>query len=106
MATTAGAKKGLWSTIRRIAASDRISGLIMLGFALTGLVLANLPATAHAFETVAETHLFIPYTNLDLPIGHWTQDGLLMPVSRVSRKLPRMAFFHACELTRIRGTPP
>ena len=36
MATTAGAKKGLWSTIRRIAASDRISGLIMLGFALTG----------------------------------------------------------------------
>ena len=62
MATTAGAKKGLWSTIRRIAASDRISGLIMLGFALTGLVLANLPATAHAFETVAETHLFIPYT--------------------------------------------
>ena len=50
MATTAGAKKGLWSTIRRIAASDRISGLIMLGFALTGLVLANLPATAHAFE--------------------------------------------------------
>ncbi len=77
MATTAGAKKGLWSTIRRIAASDRISGLIMLGFALTGLVLANLPATAHAFETVAETHLFIPYTNLDLPIGHWAQDGLL-----------------------------
>mgnify|MGYP000181676394 CR=1 FL=1 len=41
------------------------------------LVLANLPATAHAFETVAETHLFIPYTNLDLPIGHWAQDGLL-----------------------------
>ena len=77
MATTAGAKKGLSSTIRRIAASDRISGLIMLGFALTGLVLANLPATAHAFETVAETHLFIPYTNLDLPIGHWAQDGLL-----------------------------
>ena len=77
MATTAGAKKGLWSTIRRIAASDRISGLIMLGFALTGLVLANLPATAHAFESVAETHLFIHYTNLDLPIGHWAQDGLL-----------------------------
>lgn len=29
-----------------------------------------------------------------------------LPVSRVSRKLSRMAFFHACELTRIRGTPP
>ena len=62
MATTAGAKKGLWSTIRRIAASDRISGLIMLGFALTGLVLANLPFTAHTFETVAGElpHLSIP----------------------------------------------
>ena len=63
--------------IRRIAASDRISGLIMLGFALAGLVLANLPLTAHAFEAVAETHVFIPHTNLDLPIGHWAQDGLL-----------------------------
>ncbi len=77
MATTAGAKKGLWSTIRRIAASDRISGLIMLAFAFAGLVLANLPRTAHAFEAVAETHLFIPCTNINLPIGHWAQDGLL-----------------------------
>ena len=42
-------KQGLWVTIRRIAASDRISGLIMLGFALAGLLLANLPFTAHAF---------------------------------------------------------
>lgn len=77
MATTTGAKRGIWPMIRRIAASDRISGLIMLGFALAGLVLANLPLTAHAFEAVAETHVFIPHTNLDLPIGHWAQDGLL-----------------------------
>ena len=77
MATTTGAKRGIWPMIRRIAASDRISGLIMLGFALAGLVLANLPFTAHAFEAVAETHVFIPHTNLDLPIGHWAQDGLL-----------------------------
>ena len=68
---------GLWTAIRRVAASDRISGLIMLGFALAGLILANLPATAHLFETVAETHLAVPHTNLDLPIGHWAQDGLL-----------------------------
>ena len=68
---------GLWAAIRRVAASDRISGLIMLGFALAGLILANLPATAHLFETVAETHLAVPHTNLDLPIGHWAQDGLL-----------------------------
>lgn len=68
---------GAWAAIRRIAASDRISGLIMLSFAFLGLVLANLPATAHLFETIAETHIAVPYTNLDLPIGHWAQDGLL-----------------------------
>lgn len=70
-------KRGMWATIRHIAASDRISGLIMLGFALAGLILANLPMTAHLFETIAETHIGIPRTNIDLPIGHWAQDGLL-----------------------------
>ena len=69
--------RGTWATIRRIAASDRLSGLIMLGFALAGLILANLPATAHLFETISETHIAIPHTTLDLPIGHWAQDGLL-----------------------------
>ena len=49
----------------------------MLGFALAGLILANLPATAHLFETIAETHIAIPRTNIDLPIGNWAQDGLL-----------------------------
>ena len=66
-----------WMGVRRVAASDRLSGLIMLGFALAGLILANLPATAHLFETIAETHIAIPRTNIDLPIGHWVQDGLL-----------------------------
>ena len=70
-------RRGVWASIRRIAASDRISGLIMLSFALVGLVMANLPATAHVFETIAETHIAVPGTNLDLPIGHWAQDGLL-----------------------------
>nr|WP_244569283.1 Na+/H+ antiporter NhaA [Bifidobacterium hapali] len=70
-------KRGVWGTIRHIAASDRLSGLIMLSFAFAGLVLANLPATAHLFETIAETHIAVPHTNLDLPIGHWAQDGLL-----------------------------
>ena len=66
-----------WMGVRRVAASDRLSGLIMLGFALAGLILANLPATAHLFEAIAETHIAIPRTNIDLPIGHWAQDGLL-----------------------------
>lgn len=70
-------RRSAWATIRHIAASDRISGLIMLAFALVGLVLANLPATAHMFETVAETHIAVPWTNIDLPVGHWAQDGLL-----------------------------
>ncbi|MCH9275071.1 Na+/H+ antiporter NhaA [Bifidobacterium amazonense] len=70
-------RHGVWATMRRIAASDRISGLIMLGFALLGLVLANLPATAHLFEAVAETHIAVPHTNIDLALGHWAQDGLL-----------------------------
>lgn len=70
-------KQGLWVTIRRIAASDRISGLIMLGFALAGLLLANLPFTAHAFEQLEEFRIAIPRTNIDMGLGHWVQDGLL-----------------------------
>ena len=70
-------RNGLWAAIRHVAASDRLSGLIMLGFAFAGLILANLPFTADVFAHVAETHIGIPYTNIDLPIGHWAQDGLL-----------------------------
>lgn len=66
-----------WAGVQRIAHSDTISGLIMLGFALAGLLLANIPFTAHIFETIAETQLGIPGTNIVLPIGHWAQDGLL-----------------------------
>ncbi|PLS30468.1 sodium:proton antiporter [Bifidobacterium margollesii] len=72
-----GSRFGLWSRIKRVAASDTISGLIMLGFALVGLLLANIPVTSHLFESIAETHMAVPYTNIDLPLGHWAQDGLL-----------------------------
>ena len=70
-------RRGFWATVRHVAASDRISGLIMLGFAFAGLILANLPVTADLFGHIAETHIGIPYTNIDLPLGHWAQDGLL-----------------------------
>ena len=73
----ATSKRGIWTTIRRIAASDRISGLIMLGFALAGLLLANLPFTAHAFEQLENFRIAIPHTNIDMGLGHWVQDGLL-----------------------------
>lgn len=75
--TQARTPNRFWMGVRRVAESDRLSGLIMLGFALAGLILANLPVTAHLFETIAETHIAIPRTNIDLPIGHWAQDGLL-----------------------------
>lgn len=70
-------KTGAWSTIRRIAGSDRISGLIMLGFALAGLILANIPATYPVFEEISHFHIGIPGTNIDMGLGHWAQDGLL-----------------------------
>ena len=49
----------------------------MLGFALAGLLLANLPFTAHAFEELENFRIAIPYTNIDMGLGHWVQDGLL-----------------------------
>lgn len=67
----------IWAGVRRVAASDTISGLVMLGFALVGLLLANLPWTASAFEAVSQVHVGIPFTNIDMSIGHWAQDGLL-----------------------------
>ncbi|KAB7790114.1 sodium:proton antiporter [Bifidobacterium leontopitheci] len=69
--------KRFGAAARRVAESDRISGLIMLSFALFGLIFANLPATYHVFESLAETQVGIAGTNLVLPIGHWAQDGLL-----------------------------
>ncbi|EFA23443.1 Na+/H+ antiporter NhaA [Bifidobacterium gallicum] len=70
-------RSGVWSKIKYVAASDRISGLIMLGFALLGLVLANIPATAAGFEHLSHFHLGIPGTNIDMGLSHWAQDGLL-----------------------------
>ena len=70
-------RNGAWAAIRRVAASDRISGLIMLGFALAGLILANIPATAVGFDHLSHWHVGIPGTNIDMGLGHWAQDGLL-----------------------------
>lgn len=64
-------------TARNIANNERISGLIMLGFALAGLLLANLPFTSTIFESVSHTQIGIPYTNISMSIGHWVQDGVL-----------------------------
>lgn len=65
------------NNIRRLASSDRVSGIIMLSFAFLGLLLANLPATYPFFEHVSEFHIGIPETDIVMPVGHWVQDGLL-----------------------------
>lgn len=66
-----------WRIVHRIAVNERISGLIMLAFALVGLLLANIPSTAPLFNSIAQTHIGIPMTNIHMSISHWVQDGLL-----------------------------
>lgn len=66
-----------WKTVCKIANNERTSGLIMLGFALAGLMLANLPFTSPIFEAVSHTQIGIPYTNIHMSISHWVQDGVL-----------------------------
>ncbi|UQA78911.1 Na+/H+ antiporter NhaA [Gardnerella sp. DNF01204] len=69
--------KRAWKVACKIANNERTSGLIMLGFALAGLMLANLPFTSPIFEAVSHTQIGIPYTNIHMSISHWVQDGLL-----------------------------
>lgn len=66
-----------WKTVCKIANNERTSGLIMLGFALAGLMLANLPFTSPIFEAVSHMQIGIPYTNIHMSISHWVQDGVL-----------------------------
>jgi NhaA family Na+:H+ antiporter len=56
--------------------SDRFSAFLLLGAAVLGLLLANLPFGPSALD-VKDAHLAIPFLQLDLSIGHWIQDGLL-----------------------------
>ncbi len=63
--------------IKRIAASDRVSGMIMLAAALIGFICANLTFTYPVFESVRETVISIPFLHLYLTVDQWAQDGLL-----------------------------
>ncbi|WP_423858833.1 Na+/H+ antiporter NhaA [Alloscardovia omnicolens] len=63
--------------IKRIAASDRVSGMIMLAAALIGFICANLTFTYPVFESVRETVISIPFLHLHLTVDQWAQDGLL-----------------------------
>lgn len=67
----------LRSRILAVAFSDRWSGVVMLVFALLGLVLANLPVIGRAFLHFANLHIPVPLTNINLTVSDWAQDGLL-----------------------------
>ena len=56
--------------------SERVSASLLLAAAVLGLLLANL-ATGPALIDLKHVHLAVPFTPLDLSIGHWISDGLL-----------------------------
>lgn len=64
-------------SVQRLAHSDRASGIIMVAFALAGLLLANMPFSDSIYRRISDYSLGIPGTNLILEISHWAQDGLL-----------------------------
>lgn len=70
-------RSALIMKVRRIAESDRISGLIMLGFALLGFVCANLPVISGVFARVSEFVIAIPFLDLHLSVNAWVQDAVL-----------------------------
>jgi Na+:H+ antiporter, NhaA family len=56
--------------------SERVSASLLLIAAVLGLVLANSPI-GHDLIEFKHLHLAIPFTGLDLSLGHWVSDGLL-----------------------------
>lgn len=77
--TSAGTslRRNLRTALRRVAYSDRASGLLMLSFAVAGLLFVNIPFTAGPLHDFSEITLGIPFTNISMPITEWVQDGLL-----------------------------
>lgn len=49
----------------------------MLIFALIGLVIANIPMSGRGFLNFAHFQLPVPFTNINLIVSDWMQDGLL-----------------------------
>lgn len=56
--------------------SERASAGLLLGAAVLGLLLANLP-TGPGLLAIKNHHLDIPALGLELSVGHWISDGLL-----------------------------
>ncbi|ARC56202.1 Na(+)/H(+) antiporter NhaA [Frondihabitans sp. 762G35] len=56
--------------------SERASAGLLLGAAVLGLLLANLP-TGPGLLALKDHHLDLPAIGLNLSVGHWISDGLL-----------------------------
>jgi Na+:H+ antiporter, NhaA family len=56
--------------------SERVSATLLLSAAILGLLFANL-AFGPVVTELKHIHLAVPFTGLDLSIGHWISDGLL-----------------------------
>jgi len=56
--------------------SERVSASLLLAAAVLGLAIANSPI-GHDLVEFKHAHLAVPFTGLDLSLGHWVSDGLL-----------------------------
>lgn len=71
------AGKAVRRFVHRLAFSDRLSGVVMLLFAVAGLVLANTPATSGFVAQAEQFRLGIPVAGLSMSVRDWCQNGLL-----------------------------
>ncbi|OCG76597.1 Na+/H+ antiporter NhaA [Microbacterium sediminis] len=60
----------------KLLRSERFPAFLLLGAAVLGLLVANLPFGGAVIEA-SHAHLAIPGTGLDLSIAHWVSDFLL-----------------------------
>jgi NhaA family Na+:H+ antiporter len=64
-------------TAFHLVRSERVAAVLLLGAAVLGLVLANLPGIGHALIGFANWHPSLPLPGLSLSPRHWVSDGLL-----------------------------
>ncbi|MEU2287510.1 Na+/H+ antiporter NhaA [Streptomyces sp. NPDC013178] len=63
--------------VARALRTETVGGLVLLAAAVVALVWANTPWSG-AYEHIRDFHFGIPALGLDLSVGHWTADGLLV----------------------------
>lgn len=62
--------------VARLLRREMVGGAILIVAALIGFALAN-SHLAEQFFMLRDAHLAIPFTGIDLSLGHWAADGLL-----------------------------